>query len=211
MSADNQQDTSQETASSEASKGNKELSDTLSAIQEQLQAVNQRLESQQAAIAEASRKSEPRDEEDDNLYDPKKLLNKASQIMGETYRQERQKDAVIFNLAQEFPEIQTDKKVRQAVLEAQKSLPKHLQDTAEGYELAVRKATSGLVPKSQRQTVDEDISVGPRGGSASKTAKRAKVSEATLAAAELMGVNINDKAVQERLEQYTNRDYKRYR
>lgn len=181
-------------------------------MQEQLQAMNSKMEETLAAIAAANRRPEPK-QEDVNLYDPQSMVQHVEKIFDTRLREEKNKDMTIFNLAQDYPEIQTDPKIRQAVLDAQKTVPQHLQGTAEGYELAVLKATTraGLIPKSQRKTVDDDVTYdGTRRSSAPK--KRAKVAEETLLAAQAMGIDTDDPKRMKGLEDATNRDtYTKYR
>lgn len=216
MSADNTNETSQKTdQEKDTSKGNDVLATRLAEVQEQLRQMNASMEATQTAIAAANKRQVQVEEKEDNLYDPKQLLAKSEEVMNRRLREEKAKDNMIYSLAQEYPEIQTDTKLRNAILDAQKGLREDIRDTADGYEMAVLKAVSkaGLTPKSKRQTVDEDISTGPRGGNpGTKRTGRVKVSEKTLAIAQLMGRDISDPEVLKRLEEASNRDrYDKYR
>lgn len=207
-----EKDTSQNADPNKGKADGNEGNKAFEKMQEQLQAMNSKMEETLAAIAAANRKPEPKQEEV-NLYDPQSMVQHVEKIFDTRLREEKNKDMTIFNLAQDYPEIQTDPKVRQAVLDAQKTVPQHLQGTAEGYELAVLKATTraGLIPKSQRKTIDDDVSYdGTRRQNAPK--KRAKVAEATLLAAQAMGIDTDDPKRMQGLEDATNRDtYTKYR
>ncbi len=214
--ADENTNTSQNTAGNTAggNTGNQDaLTQQLAQIQENLGRMNAQMEATQAAIAAANRRPEP-EQEDENLFEPQQMINKMEKIFDTRLRTEKAKDMTIYNLAQEYPEIQTDSKLRQAVLEAQKSIPESLRDTADGYELAVLKATqkAGLIPKSQRRAVEDEPSYDGRRSAPVKAKPRVKVSEATLQVAELMGRNIEDPETLKRLEDAANRDtYAKYR
>lgn len=194
--------------------GSNAQAEALKALQTQLAEMNQRLETQATILQEAAKRANPPPkQEDQNLYEPQNMVNHMEKIFDTRLRAEKQKDMTIYNLAQEYPEIQTDAKVRQAVLDAQKTVPESIRDTSEGYQLAVLQATSraGLIPKSQRKTVEDDVSYdGTRRTAAPK--KRTKVSDATIMAAQMMGRNTDDPEVMKRLEDAVNRDsYTKYR
>ncbi len=215
--ADTNTNTSQNSSSNNASgsTGNQaELTRQLAEIQENLGRMNSQMEATQAAIAAANQRAAPiQKQEDENLFEPQQMINKMEKIFDTRLRTEKAKDMTIYNLAQEYPEIQTDSKLRQAVLEAQKSIPESIRDTADGYELAVLKATqkAGLIPKSQRRSVEDEPSYDGRRSTA-KAKPRVKVSDATLQVAELMGRNISDPETLKRLEDAANRDtYSKYR
>ncbi len=209
--------TSQNTNSNGATgnTGNQDaLTKQLAEIQENLGRMNSQMEATQAAIAAANQRAMPQTkQEEENLFEPQQMINKMEKIFDTRLRSEKAKDLTIYQLAQEYPEIQTDSKLRQAVLEAQKSIPEAIRDTSDGYELAVLKATqkAGLVPKSQRKVVEDDPSYDSR-RAVTKAKPRVKVSDATLQVAELMGRNINDPETLKRLEDAANRDtYAKYR
>lgn len=218
MSADTN-DTLPDDQKTNQSQGKDVLAERLAEVTELLRAQNEQSQAQASAIAALAanqRAAAPREEE--NLYEPTALLNKASQLMEKKMKEEREKDVMIWDLAQDYPEIKSDPKLRQAVLEAQKSLPEHMRDTATGYESAVLRATSkaGLVPKSKRQaSSSDDFSMGP-GGSSQAESNRPKakkqVTQNMLAIAQLMGRDISDPEVIKRLESAANRDtYGKYR
>ena len=73
-------------------------------------------------------------------------------------------------------------------------------------------AKAGIIAKSKRQAVDEDISMGSRSANEQRPKSKVKISQDTLAVAQLMGRDINDPEVLKRLEAAAQRsDYTRYR
>jgi len=156
--------------------------------------------------------------DDEDIYDAGKLGTKvtevASRIANETLQNERKLNAKIYELAQEYPEIQSNDEVRRLVIEANNNIREDIRDTVEGYEMAVLRAVSkaGLVPKSKRQHIDEDASGGSRRTETRRTEPKKKVSENTLLIAKLLGRDIEDPAVKAGLENASNRDsFGRYR
>ena len=187
----------------------------LALLGETLKAMNERMD-----VIQAQRTTVPEPKvEPANLYDPDQLLaevnKRVEQQVSQRVRADREKDTVIYNLTQDFPEIQSDPKVRASIMEAQKELRPEIRDTAQGYELAVLKATAkhGLVRKANRPVVDDDVSLAPRGaGNANRGGKKAKLSPEQMAAAEMMGINLNDPERVKRLEEANQReDWLRYR
>ncbi len=213
--ADNK-NTSSENDQIDQSKGNDKLAATLAKVQEQLSAMNAQTQATAEAILQMRQQQATaitKEVSDDDLYDPKTLLNKAGDIMQRQLREERAKNAMIYNLGQEYPEIHSDSAVRQSVIDAQKGLRPDLQDTADGYEVSVLKAVAkhGIMPKSKRPVLDEDASSAPRGGS-SGPRKKVKVSEDTKTIAAMMGLNVEDSETLKQLEKHANRDtYSKYR
>lgn len=199
--------------------GESALNAQLTEVQDQLRKMNDTIAAQQSALIAATQTKSRVQEDDDNIYDPvkaqKAVLKKADEIFETRYKEEKSKDMMIFNLSQEYPEIQKDTKLRQSILDAQKELPQAIRDTANGYEHAVLKAVSkaGLIPKSKRPVIDEDTSFSSnRGGGSSRPRGKVKVSEATLAVSQLLGRDISDEKVLKGLEEAANRDtFTKYR
>jgi hypothetical protein len=223
--ADQQGITSPDTTQSQAGVTKSELDAKLGEIQLQLQAMNSTFQESVQSIASAVAPKQLQQQRiitDDDLYDSRKLESKvqaqASQIAQQFVQRERELNSMTYNLAQDYPEIQTDPALQKLVKEILNTLPSGMQDTAQGLEMAVLKATSkaGLVPKSKRgdSSLDPDVSAsGARGSSQSRrAAKQGKVSEDTLEIAALMGVNINDPETVKRIEGYSKReDWLKYR
>jgi hypothetical protein len=220
MSADTQNQNPPNTQENKEGTGDA-VSQQLSQFSETLRQMNEQMAQTQASMQEivqrTTRPAEPQEEE--NLYDPQTLLKRADRAFTEKLQAERAKDMAIYNSAQEFPEIQTDPKVRQSVVKAQQRLPQHMRDTAEGYRAAVLEAVAehGLISKSKRQVVDEDTSIAPRGGAGpqpsarTRGGKKAKLQPETLELAEIMGMNTEDPELLKRLESHNERPWNKYR
>lgn len=173
------------------------------------------------ATRQASQEPARQEIDDDDVFDPKALRDKIMREVTETTQQqmrdEQRKSNVIYNLSQEYPEIHSDKSLQKQVIEAQRNLPKSLQDTAEGYEMAVLKAVAnaGVLPKSRRpDTSEAEISVSGTSQRTERTRKSTKagLSEETIEFARLMGRDVDNPKVREALEKAANRDtYTRYR
>jgi hypothetical protein len=118
-------------------------------------------------------------------------------------------------LAQEYPEINSGKaEIREAILAAQKKLPLEVQGSAVGYEMSIKAAMAdlGIIPSSRRPKSDDDYSIpSGRSGGEARAAKKGKVAQETLDTAELMGLDINDPKVVERLGKHAGRNFGKYR
>lgn len=159
---------------------------------------------------------------DDDVLDPRglrdKIVSEANRTITEALNEERRKNATIVNLAKEYPEINTDSKFQDAIVEAQKSLPQSIRDTADGYELAIMKAVArqGILPKSKRTESDPDgFTAASSSSSAASARQRAanpkgKVSDKTLAMAQLLGRDISDPEVVKSLQNAAKRGYGRF-
>lgn len=209
-----------------ADNGVSELKSELQQMQEQLANMNQSYQEQMQGMVDAFTKSQSQIDstEDQYLSDEEKqikqlraeiqeLKTSAPKQTQEILKRERDLNTAVVRLASDYPEIQSDDKIRQAVLDQHAKLPSSMKETAEGYELAVQRAVAkaGLVPKARRQTSSADAdsfsSPGQKMGSSSsgESGRKAKVSEKTLAVAQLLGRDINDKNVLKGLEEATQR------
>lgn len=203
-----------------------ELDAKLAEVKSQLESMNKQFADSLQTLATAVKpeKQATTTIDDSDLYSGEKLSEKvasvANRIASEALAKERQLNGKIYELSQEFPEIQSDAVLRKAIIEAHNSIPMSLRDTAEGYEMAVLKAVSksGLVAKSKRKEVEVDPDSMPsrgqgRGGAERRAGgSKKKVSEATLAFAQLLGRDIDDPKVQKGLEEAANRNtWSRYR
>lgn len=191
----------------------------LSSIKEQLQSMNQQysqgLQEIKSAVAP---KAPTMTVEDDDIFDPKtlrkKIINEATGIADSMIRANREKDIMIYNLAQDYPELQSDRELQNEMLAAQKALPKDLQDTAIGYKMAALEAVTkkGLIAKSKRQVVDQDIASGGARSAAKPDKSQAKVSDKTIAIAELLRGRTLTEDEKKSLAATVKRDtYSRYR
>lgn len=215
MSADTQNQPSPNDNQTKSQKGNE--SDAFAQIQEQLRAMNEASATQSQVLADVVKRLTPKEEPvEENLYDPNVLVAKATAAARKEIADRDARDAVINRLTAEYPEISRDEKIQADILKNQRNLPSHLQLTPEGYEMAIRRAVgdAGLVPKSKRktETLDEDVSMAPRGSGSRKSQSRqqSKASEMELAAAREMGIDTEDPEVRKRLDQYSGRNWLRY-
>lgn len=205
----------------------------LSQLQEQLAQMNQQYQNDMQSVVEAVTKSQQSKPVEDDPYmtdeekqiralrqEIEELKTTAPKQTQEILKRERDLNQTVVRLANDYPEIQSDEKVRQSVLNQHAKLPANLKETAEGYELAVQRAVAqaGLTPKSKRQAgmqnPDDFSSPGSKSGRSSEGAsrKKAKVSERTIMVAKLLGRDVNDEKVLKGLEEAANRDtYNRYR
>lgn len=209
-----------------------ELKSDLQRMQEQLSQMNQSYQQQMQSMVDAITKSNTQTRtSDEYLTDEEKQLRdlkaeienlkqSAPRQTQEILKKERDLNNTVVKLASEYPEIQSDAKMRQAVLDQHAKLPQGLRETAEGYELAVQRAVAqaGIVPKSKRsemsQNADDFSSPGQRSGRSAQAGagRKAKVSEKTLFWSQLLGRDITDEKVLRGLEEAANRDsYKKYR
>lgn len=208
-------------------KSSLDLKSDLEALRSQLAEMNaqyqQGMQSIVDTVVSQTKTKEPSYEEDPYMTaEEKKIraleakveeLSKSSPKMTQDIiRRERELDNTVIRLAREFPEIQADPDIQKAVVAEHNKLGKSLQDTAEGYELAVQRAVQkvGLVPKSRRRSEDteEYVASGRKSGSSSASTKKGKtkVSEKTLAFAAMLGRDINDPKVLEGLEKASERE-----
>jgi len=210
MSADNTQETSQTSGNPPQDKGLnlKELSAQLAELAENQKTTMEAL----GTLARSQRQPEPRKER--NFYEPTEMLEEVEERVERKIQAEAAKNLKIAELSKEYPELNSDAKMIQAVVKELEAVPAAIRNSPEGYEMAILKTVhkQGLTPKSKRRdnSIDEDISLG-NSGRRQPPPKRVKVSEETLAAAELMGLDVSDPKVVERLENHANRNFDRYK
>lgn len=201
-------------------------------LQEQLAQMNEQYRANMQSVVDAVTKSQSQISNTDDQYltdeekQIKALRAEIEEIKNSTPRQtqeilkrERDLNNTVVKLAQDYPEIQSDAKIRQAVLDQHAKLPQGLKETAEGYELAVQRAVAqaGLIPKSRRTSssdADSYVMPGSKGGSSSsqsQSGRKPKVSEKTLLVAQLLGRDIKDEKVLKGLEAAAQREFNKYR
>jgi len=211
-----------------------EIKSEMAKLQEQLADMNQQYQQNMQSVVDAVTKSQSQIDNSDDEY----LTNEEKQIKAmraeidalkseaprqtqQLLKKERDLNNTVVRLANDYPEIQADAKMRQAVLDEHAKLSPGLKETAEGYELAVQRAASkaGLVPSAKRKSAERDAdgfsAPGSKSGSSASAGgskRKAKVSEKTLMIAQLLGRDINDEKVRKGLEEAAERDtYNRYR
>ncbi len=209
--------TSETDSNKEAVKGLRTEIDT---VNEQLRAMNATFKESIETLANSMKPAVVQKQVsfDDAMYDADKMeervTQKATEIAQGVAAKNRELDMTIYNLSQDYPEITSDSAIQKSVKEIEASLPAAMRGTAIGLETAVLKAVTkaGLMPKSKRQTVDEDISFGSGRSQTTKPKARAKVDQNMLDIATLMGRDITDKNVLKGLEDAANRDtFNKYR
>lgn len=220
MSADNKPDAPDQKAFTEALGNLRSETDTkLAEITAQLKAQNETFARGFQALMP---KPAPEPQIDDgDVLDPRglrdKILAEANRTVEQVLNEERRKNMTLANLSKEYPEINTDSKFQDSVVEAQKSLPASIRDTADGYELAVMKAVAkqGILPKSKRAEESDDSYTAPAAASSSQRprppSKGSKVDDRTLAVAQLLGRNIDDPNVRKGLEEASKRNFVRWK
>jgi hypothetical protein len=205
MSADTTQENLPNTENGSQSKGNHTDAE-LASVKAQLAELIEANRTIATTLVEQRRQAEIPTEEE-NLFDPQTLLRKTEALVEARINTERSTTAKIAEMSREYPEINSDTKLMQAVVNELKALPSSIQQTADGYEVAILKAVNkaGIVPRSRRQAVDEDVSMGNRGGGTQGREKKTKLSQNSMDLAELMGLNTSDPEVVKRLEKRAQR------
>lgn len=209
MSADTTNENLPDTENTSQNKGNT-VDAELASVKAQLAELIENQKATMSAIAETRRPAQTEQEpEDDNLYEPNNLLRKAEQVMERKFQAEQAKNAKIAEMGREYPEIHTDTKVMNAVVEELKKLPSSIQQTADGYEMAILKAVTkaGITPRSRRSIVDEDVSLGNSSSSNERKGSQGKkkLSANSLTLASLMGLDVENPEVVKRLEKRAER------
>jgi hypothetical protein len=134
----------------------------------------------------------------------KSAVEEATRSTQAMFAKERERDRVLASYAAQYPEMQTPSSAfNKAILDAHKTIPKSIQETAEGYEMAILRAASqlGVVPKDKRQTTSDDFTFG--GGPSGETRSKAKskdLDEGTITLAQLInqaaGRQVDDKVLE---------------
>jgi hypothetical protein len=136
-----------------------------------------------------------------------KAAQEAARIAEGKIAAERARQAVIGTLAMDYPELgNTNSEFSQAMVKAHNQLSASLKETPEGYRLAAREAAAqlGIVPKSKRKESD-DFSMSSSNSTKStptKPAKKVELDDLELGAAELLGLNVNDKKLIENMTKH---------
>lgn len=195
-----------------------DINKRLKEVQDQLVAMNRENTANLNVLADAIIKNKKTDvqveqKQIESFYDTTpaeledRITNKVVSAVSGLSAKEKQTQAIIVGLVQEYPELSdTNSAFYKRAIEKETNLPSYLRNTSEGYKLAAHETAAelGLLPKSKRQTLNEDtFSMSSSGGSRMSTdnkSKRVKISDNTMAVAELMGVNVKDPKVLKRLE-----------
>lgn len=151
-----------------------------------------------------------------------RILKKADKLATDRYAMTQEKQAkiqsVLVELNADYPEIgKQGHELNKKMVEFHAKLPEHMRDTPEGYRMAALQAASdtGTLPVSKRRKAsDDDFTFTPGMGSPfgkPNESKTKKLARESLMLAQLMGVDIEDKKVIERMETYNARNFSRYR
>lgn len=159
---------------------------------------------------------------EDILYrDPKKYTEIVQQqaedrIMGklraEQAAQQRQ-SSTLSKLVDEYPELShNDHELTKKAVEFYNQLSDDDKVSPTAYRLAVKEAAMelGIKPRSKRSEEDSYSFGGSSGGSTTRK-KRETLDSATTDFAKIMGLNVDDPKVKERILERSKRDWKRYK
>ncbi len=173
---------------------------------------------QQEQLAKVTR-AEPK--EDETMLDltPAELETRISAKLTKQMEVSQQlqltKQSTLSQIVQEYPEAnQQGSDMYKKFIEINNNLG-NLRDTAEGYEIAASRAAKslGILPQSLRseKKTDNFTIPGNTGAPSGQDPKRGKLTDKSLALAELMGLDVENKEQVKRLEQRTQRrSWKRY-
>lgn len=188
---------------------------------------NARLE--QALTAQQTRPQATDDDDDDDGYltkEERRAIEKVAKAQADKARDaalaevhmQQQRTQVLTQLGSEYPELLDQ--TSELYQEAQKthaSLGQALQNTPDGYRIAVREAAAkkGMLPMAQRPKTgasNEDPPFG-RGTGSGKADRRDKddIDDRTEDFARLVGVDIEDEEVKERIKEFSKRSWGSYR
>lgn len=206
------------------------LSETNQKLAQQNEALNAKIDLLLNTVNQP--KAEP-EEDDETLrytnpdaYIEKKLKDvdkKVDAKIAQTEQMNSAKQQTLIALATDYPEINDPSSaLYKKSLELGSSYPANFVSSPEGIRLIVREAAAdiGLLPKKSRQASseegDDDMAEFIGGGSSgnrppSGPKNKDKIDPKTLAVAELMGLNVNDPKVVERLKERAKRNYNKYR
>lgn len=197
-------------------------------ISEQLKQMNEQfLQSQQQMISHLQPTPQTQESEDLDPYDPDSLkryvskveqqaLQKAQQTVQESLQRDNALKGTLARLGSEYPEINQDAETQKLVVAEHGRLPKNLQDTAEGYELAVARvaSTKGLVPKSKRPAPKEDefVASGNSGsGRRQQRQRNQEVSDTAKVWSQLLGRDVESDDYKKRMSEIVkNKRFNKY-
>lgn len=138
----------------------------------------------------------------------------ATRVVSQQLAQQQQSNAILGQLVSDYPELNDgNSELTQRAIQLYKGLSEAERANPMSYKVAVRDAAAelGVLPKSKRKSSsDDDFSFGGSSSSSGSSApkqssKKEDVDNRTLAFAQLIGLNTNDKKVVERLKQRSQR------
>lgn len=205
---------------SEMARKTEKLAEDNKKLSQQLAEISQMLQSQRPQSTNGSQSGDE-DLEDLAYRDPKAYAKKveeraaarADALINQRLNQQQQTNAILNQLVSDYPELSdSSSELTLKAVEIYKSMSDDEKRSSSAYKIAVRDAAAdlGVLPKAKRKaTANDDFALGSGSsgvGSPNRSGNRqTELGENTLAFAELMGLNIKDKKVVERLKQRSQR------
>lgn len=203
-----------------------QLESKFSTIAQQLEAVTQNQQKFQESLVNTIQPQQPtyQDDDDYDIYDGKKFAQKlktevssdVDQRIQQAVQRQQQLSTKIMEINQQYPEVsKAGSDLQKQFIQQHQSLPKSLQETPEGYELAVARAVSRLGVSPKGQSAAEPT---PRGSAAAPTAQKApkaadqQKTERVKLISKLLGRDIESEDYNKRVSEALNRNtWGRYR
>lgn len=151
----------------------------------------------------------------------KEVESRVDQKIGASLNQQNAKNQTIQAMMSEYPELASqDSALVKKAIELGKRYSEEFVGTPEGIRLVIREAASqlGILPSAVRAQMSssgdsmDDFIAGSNSGSNRKQEQRKKddLDPKTKVVAELMGLDVNDKAVIERLKKHQGRKWQKW-
>ncbi len=208
-----------------ASAADQKIAELTNTLQSMNQSFEQRLaqiqevilQSQQRAPAPAQAAPEQLDPFNTPDYS-EKLASKIEQNLDKRLEQREratlERQTAVSELVNDYPELtnpQSDLTKEAAKIVS--GLDQSLRNSGTGYKYAVREAAAklALLPKAKRVAAPEDFSLSSANSPApARKTKNGEVSQNTIALAQAMGMDINDKGLLQRLAEKSKRNFNKY-
>jgi hypothetical protein len=208
---------------SEFSRKTQKLAEDNQKLSQQLNEITQLLQKQTGPSKPANSSATEEDDLEDLAYrDPKGYARKvreqatqeATRVVSQQLNQQQQSQAVLNQLVADYPELSdASNELTVKAVEIYKNLSDDEKRSPSAYKIAVRDAAAdlGVLPKSKRKSTsgDDNFSFGGSSSSSGNAPSRSKsggdLDQRTLAFAEMVGLNIKDKKVVDRLKQRSQR------
>lgn len=207
----------------------KVLESKFTAMDDQIKAMNDNFKqlTETLIMSQARQQQPPAEEKPDyeNMSGEEleaRLAARTASIIDSKLAESQKKSTALQNtlieLHSDYPELSKNTSdLSKAMVDAHKKLPKHLQETPEGYKMATLLAAqqTGTLPKARRTSNDsEDFVLGSSNSSSDGGKKKGgseKLSESVLINAQMFGLDVTDPKVVERLKEYNKRNFNKYR
>lgn len=143
----------------------------------------------------------------------KKLEKTFEDKLSSTLSAKEKRENALHNVSTQYPELrQSGSELQTKMQEVYAGLDKNFRDTPQGIEYAAMKAAQELnIQPASKRTGNDDSFVldGSRTGR-TKTQAKPKIKENQIALMELLGMDPNDKAAQERIAKNSQRNWLKY-